>query len=595
MEMGTLGMRFKTDRARDWSSFERSGVNVYAQDFVVRFEEWIRRAQMMIRRKSDWIDEIGQPLVANAYAVEIASAWEKEHYRKPDEKTKKKNSVIAHKAMEGLMLVAKMCATMRQNAPMLSGKIAPSSVRGVWYGDGIVPHDVICNLQQEFEKLEDDCNQNRTNDDNSQVVRLIDPSLYCYVAGVTQFSDGSVEEVPELEKAPLFCDEWPTCDSLEPFHHASKRHHVFGERRQLWRDLYEKNTDRKPSGIYEFRWNSFPELDRAAIEAEFYTEVDHQDESFNLSRCEWLPTDFKFDPENDRCHALGYINNLRERGHAELRGAIERVLARVVPMWDCVLNRADEPRFEPDIRSLDQDDVQSLQSGTWVPFCTQTGAENTTLRAGSTLQVIIKAVNIDLSPESPAFVGTPWQVAGTPNEKIAAAAMYFYHDVNVRESKLEFRCALKEPDEDEGFSDSGKEPDEALNENLGQVRVFDGRCVVFPNRMQYRMKRFRLEDKTRRGQRKVLVMFLVDPSVVRISTAVVPPQQPHSDYVREVKGVLTSRLDDDTAERILERSGAQMSLKDARMFREELVKEHKYVREVVNSLCELECPDFYMS
>lgn len=49
--------------------------------------------------------------------------------------------------------------------------------------------------------------------------------------------------------------------------------------------------------------------------------------------------------------------------------------------------------------------------------------------------------------------------------------------------------------------------------------------LFFPNVYQHRVSSFELADKTKPGHRRILALFLVDPTVPVISTANVSPQQ----------------------------------------------------------------------
>lgn len=69
--------------------------------------------------------------------------------------------------------------------------------------------------------------------------------------------------------------------------------------------------------------------------------------------------------------------------------------------------------------------------------------------------------------------------------------------------------------------------DEPLLQTLGAVVTKAGRCIAFPNMYQHQVQPFSLADRSRPGHRKILALFLVDPSLEhpRPSTTVVPPQQ----------------------------------------------------------------------
>jgi len=70
--------------------------------------------------------------------------------------------------------------------------------------------------------------------------------------------------------------------------------------------------------------------------------------------------------------------------------------------------------------------------------------------------------------------------------------------------------------------------EDAMNQVLGSAETRVGRVLAFPNILQHHVDPFRLADPSRPGHRKILVFFLLDPSVTIISTSDVPPQQPWS-------------------------------------------------------------------
>jgi hypothetical protein len=62
-------------------------------------------------------------------------------------------------------------------------------------------------------------------------------------------------------------------------------------------------------------------------------------------------------------------------------------------------------------------------------------------------------------------------------------------------------------------------------QNLGSLQCKEGRLLAFPNTLQRRVQPFKLEDPTRTGHLRFLVLWLVDPNYRIVSTANVPPQQ----------------------------------------------------------------------
>ena len=145
--------------------------------------------------------------------------------------------------------------------------------------------------------------------------------------------------------------------------------------------------------------------------------------------------------------------------------------------------------------------------------------------------MIVKAANIELSPESPRYEGGSWHVEGMQNEAIVATVIAYLHAENITESKLAFRYSLDECIEYEQGDDHGVEvlygleDGDPLNEHAGEVTCAAGRVICFPNTMQHRVQPFELADASKPGRRKIVVFFIVDPTKRITSTRTVPPQQ----------------------------------------------------------------------
>lgn len=71
-----------------------------------------------------------------------------------------------------------------------------------------------------------------------------------------------------------------------------------------------------------------------------------------------------------------------------------------------------------------------------------------------------------------------------------------------------------------------------------------GRLLTFPNTLQHRVSPFSLADRSKPGHRKILALFLIDPSRRVISTANVPPQREDwcNDWAAATNDVLNNRL-----------------------------------------------------
>jgi hypothetical protein len=99
----------------------------------------------------------------------------------------------------------------------------------------------------------------------------------------------------------------------------------------------------------------------------------------------------------------------------------------------------------------------------------------------------------------------------------------------IRKVRHKPRLSLTSEEEEAEYERQGINPNDRDRtvQDLGSVETREGRLLVFPNVYQHCVSPFELEDKTRPGHRKVLALFMVDPYFPIISTANVPPQQPH--------------------------------------------------------------------
>ncbi|KZV69678.1 hypothetical protein PENSPDRAFT_753199 [Peniophora sp. CONT] len=273
--------------------------------------------------------------------------------------------------------------------------------------------------------------------------------------------------------------------------------------------------------------------------------------SFISRRFQWLPTDFAISADGTSAHALGYINNLEPRIHANTYLVIERLVARFVPLWERVLGETAAGYFPP-VRTKDDYEKNYLREATQEedengeePPCVITlpglrvpkfeghSAPPVVTLKGRTLQVIVKLSNIHLTPEKPEYPGGSWHVEGMINEAIVSTGIYYYDEENVTESRLAFRTAVDEPtyaEQDDHIGSTttyGFDRDEPLVQMIGAVVTKAGRCIAFPNMYQHQVQPFSLADSSRPGHRKILALFLVDPSLEhpRPSTTFVPPQQ----------------------------------------------------------------------
>ena len=180
----------------------------------------------------------------------------------------------------------------------------------------------------------------------------------------------------------------------------------------------------------------------------------------------------------------------------------------------------------------------------------------------------------------------PSELIGPLPTDIVATAIYYYDVENISDSLLDFRMEASLDEMELSYEQDDHEPlarvfgcasmrDEPAVQNLGSVKCKAGRMLAFPNTLQHRVQPFRLEDPTRAGHRRFLVLWLVDPNYRVISTANVPPQQHDWVAPETIDRVLADRdLAVELQDMIKEHaSDYPMSLETAKELRLELMQE----------------------
>jgi hypothetical protein len=476
-----------------------------------------------IREKPDWFEKINN--------TEITTKWKKEAEAQG----------LTSDAAEYVVEEAKYYATKRE------GCIEPGPVDGTWKADGLIDAKSLEKLEEIVKKLEDvpaDKKDYHPGSDNL-VVDLVHPSLYCFV------EDRSILRNKEtIDKELLPQDP-----------EVPKKKIRVG-----WED-YDP-----PSSVYR-----------------------------------WMPAEVTCGKDGEVSFD-SYINNLHPKQHSY--EAIASILQKFIPLFNRsltdIVNRTRKPRL--DLSRFDwydnaqfnyedygSDDDYDEDYQRWeqtrpilpvpVPkFEAQAAPKKIVDLKGEKLQVIVKLANIELTPEKPKYGGGTWHVEGIDQERIVATGIYYYDMDNITESKLTFRHSVEEPGYEQNDNRGVQEVyglinDGPLNQVLGNLTAEKGRCIVFPNIYQHYVAPFRLVDKTKPGFRKILVFFLVDPTVKVISTHNVLPQQPDWDDVEAVAPAEERK---------------KMTREEAEEMREKLMFERKFARDVVQkevyervfSLCE---------
>ncbi|KAJ7216278.1 hypothetical protein B0H12DRAFT_1154159 [Mycena haematopus] len=424
----------------------------------------------------------------------------------------------------------------------------------IWYSDRLIPTDVLERLKSAVKTLEDIPEEKKDwhPGTNNQVLDLVHPSLYCVVYGRTH---AYLPDKPRIAANFL------------PVRH--------------------------PKPVSEFTSRVFA----------------------------WMPSDFTVDSEGSVKLASPYINNLHPVLLRPMYRVVEEVLTAFVPLFERVLgdsNREDDRvAFSEDERLEDIDciwgsggkpypedgpasdeDEDEFNEKFWakiekvLPKAKKyisgqlEGRFSPVSLRGRTIQCIVKLANIHLTPEQPKYAGGSWHVEGMVNERIVASGIYYYDEENITESRLSFRVAVGEPDyhgQDDGdcmrmLYDMDRECD--LVQDIGSVVTKAGRTLSWPNLFQHCVSPFELADPSKPGHRKILAIFLVDPTRNRIVSATdIPPQQ--ADWVAEafeeacgqpssLLGVLPQELRDLIKDHF---PTTVMSLEEAAAYRLELMEE----------------------
>ncbi|KAF3162698.1 hypothetical protein TWF788_001788 [Orbilia oligospora] len=366
---------------------------------------------------------------------------------------------------------------------------------------------------------------------------------------------------------------------------------------------------------------------------------------------QWLPADVSLkEVEGNRVVKFeSYINNLHPR-HTTLYRLVETVILKSIPMWSQTLLAAsamdnteirlpwsieydfDEEDVPADLYSDDDDeDAQWDKAHDWK----QSMREQHVIQPEAPhyrdwvarvlnydgdleldlwekfkskgLQVIVKFASIHLTPEKSRYDGGSWHYEGQLNDHIVATSIYYYSNENITPSSLKFRHEVNAEDAIEWpYSQNEHEfmnplfgigNEEAAVQNIGEVDTKQGRLVTFPNTLQHQVQPFKLEDPTKPGHRKILVVFLVDPHTRVISTANVPPQR--KDWWEEVlntdSGKRLNRLPQELRDMIVDSvDDFPIDMETAKKMRVELMGERRTYVENQNreleentfSLCE---------
>ncbi|KAL4800838.1 hypothetical protein BDV19DRAFT_396310 [Aspergillus venezuelensis] len=315
---------------------------------------------------------------------------------------------------------------------------------------------------------------------------------------------------------------------------------------------------------------------------------------FNI-KFQWLSCEVEL-VDNGDCQKQSYINNAHPVKHKALYQAVEKALARTIPLWEASLADRTEPRIsltqvefeegweeKPDRPeevdgSKYEDEMEQFYKNRRVKV---PDAGELHVRVpdnevdfkehlpGRNLQVIVKLANIELTPEKPRYEGGSWHIEGQlmSPKNITSSSLSFRHRADTYLDDVQYeqdnhhqflQQVYGFPDDIDGRNDG------QVTQERGGIDTREGRLITFPNTLQHRVSPFSLEDPTKPGHREILALFLVNPLRRVISSANVPPQQ--EDWV--------ATNDNDKVN--------TMSLDEAKEFILELMKERDMRSETAN-------------
>ncbi|KAJ6524427.1 hypothetical protein DFH09DRAFT_1329481 [Mycena vulgaris] len=407
----------------------------------------------------------------------------------------------------------------------------------IWYSDRLISDGIAQRLKTAVRVLED-VPENQKDwhpGSNGQVLDLVHPSLYCIVYGR---SNGYLPEHPRIQSNLL--------PIVAP-----------------------------PLGKHQHPWS--------------------RSEAF----C-WMPSDFAVLADGSVKLLSPYINNLHPTKHEPLYRIIEEVLGGFIPMFERVLSEIDKENAQESSRLDEVGCIFGVVEGQMshtaegerlrhFPEANTYAGELEDLLlpvslSGTTIQCITKLANIHLTPEQPKYAGGSWHVEGMANERIVASGIYYYDEQNITESRLSFRVHTDQPeyhDQDDHECMQtlyGIAVDEACVQELGSMVTKEGRALAWPNLLQHCVSPFELHETSKPGHRKILAIFLVDPTIRPIASATdVPPQQAEwaADAFQELRGdsgSLVSRLPQELVQ-LIKTELSTSGMKEAKADRLKLMKE----------------------
>ncbi|KAJ2452202.1 hypothetical protein GGF42_004076 [Coemansia sp. RSA 2424] len=464
----------------------------------------------------------------------------------------------------------------------LGSNVRLSAADGVWFSDSLIDADVTNELKDYAAILASAPDHHRDwyPDDESRVLNLIDPSLFPLIYSRSKLCHQSSIAVQTSLKVKVLG--------------------AFSESIDKWRKALNGTDSSMPS----YHIPTVRTCNNNCVSRGF----------------SWLPSEFRV-ADDGAVTIESYINNLHPVKHAVLYPIIASVFSKFIPLLEQVVTdlvhprqlrvvpdrskyyRSDEPLPEYDDH-LDREYLEWRERATFVhpqpePFVAPERPISPHSLHGRRLQAIVRMSNIELTLESPVYAGADWNLAGLANERIIATGVFFYDVANIAESSLLFREAFNpwdfEADDHDldsisrvyGIDEEDVWNAEPLSQEIGGVKIEDGRCLVFPSILQHKMLELKQADATRPGHCKMLTFYFVDPSIRIPSTELVLPQQKSwllEDLLTFEPFRSLPRL---IVDGILDKIDFPFSLKEAKKFRLEMADIYEWVlRDISNNVFE---------
>ncbi len=254
-------------------------------------------------------------------------------------------------------------------------------------------------------------------------------------------------------------------------------------------------------------------------------EYDRFGRIYEASIYQWLPTPFRIGSDGS-VTIDSYINNLDRTQFAAVYDDLAALFATALPLIESVVGYVDQTDFWKEEHS----DIEHEGELPEKVRQTQRQVEATSLR-GRDLLVIPKIVEYQLAAGE-THEGV-WHVEGMSHEHIVATCVYILdRDESLEGGDLSFKRAYTVEEAGRLFWNIDqcrpRPIEELVNEGtipVGSVATSKGRLVVFPNSHIHKLNALKVAASAQQARRRVIVFWVVDPSIKIPSTREVAPQQ----------------------------------------------------------------------